>query len=194
MLGRVVVSGALGGLALMVWMSVANIVFGFSNRVEMKRIPEERAVHALLRQSIPAPGIYLAHPALTPEGRFPDNEPVYGIHASGFGHEAAGRLVFVAPALAFLSALLVAWLLSRSSSPVLARYANRAAFIVVAGLVVAVGADLERFGIGGAPAATAIQLAMNRVGAWLLAALVMAWTLRAPTAEDRGLRPSACPR
>jgi hypothetical protein len=185
MLGRIVVSGALGGLALMTWMSVANIVFGFSNRVEMRRIPDERAVHALLRQAVPAPGIYLVNPALTPEGRFPDDEPVYGIHASGFGHEAAGRTAFLAPALAFASALLVAGLLSLASASVLGRYPRRVAFIMVVGLVVAVGADLGRFGIGGAPAAAAIQLAMNRLGAWALAALVMAWPLRAPAAAVR---------
>ena len=180
MLKRIAVSGALGFVAMFLWTFVSNAIFGFANRVEMNRIPNEPEVYRVLKENISAPGAYLANPSLTPEGRFPDREPVFSVRYSGMGHEAAGRMVFIEPAIALVAAILAAGLLSMASPRILSRYSRRVLFVVVIGLLLAVFGDLAKAGIGGYPARTALLLAARDVVSWTLAALVMAWSMRAP--------------
>jgi hypothetical protein len=178
MLKRILVSGALGGVALAVWTFVANAIFGFANRVEMNQIPNERAVYQVLRENIVTPGVYLANPALTPEGQFPPGEPVFSVRYSGIPHGLAGRMALVEPAFVFATSILVAWLLSMTSSQVLSRYSRKVAFVLVIGLLLAVSGDLAKIGIGGYPVGSALMLAANRIGSWVVAGLVMARSMR----------------
>lgn len=53
--------------------------------------------------------------------------------------------------------------------------------------LLAIVRDLADIGIGGYPARTALLLAANNVASWTLAALVMAWSMRAPA------KPAAAP-
>jgi ABC-type Na+ efflux pump permease subunit len=180
MLKRIVGPAALGLLVMFVWTFVVNGIFGFTLRVEMNRIPNEPEVYRVLKENVVAPGAYMANPALTPEGQFPGGEPVFSVRTSGLGHEAAGRMVFVGPAIMFVALLLAAGLLSMASPRILSRYSLRVLFLVVLGLLLAVFANLTKIGIGGYPVHTALLLAARDVGSWTLAGLVMAWTLRAP--------------
>jgi len=180
MLKRVLVSGALGGVVLLAWTFVTNAVFGFTQRVEMKQVSNERAVYAVLKENVVEAGAYLVNPAPTPEGRYPDGEPVFSVHYAGFGHEAAGRLVFFLPILLLAASILASWLLSMASPRVLARYAHRVLFVVVIGVVLALFGDLPKYGIGDYPAAPALLIAANHVLSWALAGLVIAWQMRAP--------------
>ena len=180
MLKRIVWAAALGLIATFVWTFVVNGIFGFTLRVEMKRIPNEPEVYRVLKENVVLPGAYMANPALTPEGRFPDGEPVFSVRTSGMGHEAAGRMVFVGPAISFITLLLAAGLLSMASPRILSRYSRRVLFVVVLGLLLAVFTNLTKIGIGGYPVSTALLLAARDVVSWTLAGLVMAWILRAP--------------
>ncbi len=180
MLKRILVSGALGFAAMFLWTFVSNAIFGFSNRVEMNRIPNEPEVYRILKENIAAPGAYLANPPLTPDGQFPGSEPVFGVRTSGMGHEAAGRMAFIEPAIGLAAALLAAGLLSMASPWILSRYSRRVLFVVVIGLLVALFTDLAKIGIGGYPVHTGLLLAARDVVSWTLAALAMAGSMRIP--------------
>jgi hypothetical protein len=180
MLKRILLSGVLGGVVLLLWTMVTNGLFGFTARLEMKRIPNERAVYAVLKDNIVEPGAYLANPEPMPDGPFPPGQPVFGIRYGGMGHEAAGRLFFIEPALIFLAAMLAAGLLAMTSARILSRYSRKVLFVVLVGLLLAVYGDLSKFGIGGYPANAALLLAANHAVAWTLAGLVMAGSMRAP--------------
>ena len=182
MLKRILLSGALGFLVLALWTFVTNGFFGFTASLEMNRIANERQVYEVLKANLVAPGVYLVNPALTDEGRFPDGEPVFSIRYSGFGHEAAGRMLFVEMAITLLASVLMAGLLSVTSDRILSRFSRRVVFIAVVGLLLAVFGDLTKSGIGGYPAQSAMLLAAYHFVSWALAGLVMAWAMRAPAA------------
>ena len=178
MLKRILAAGALGGVVLMLWAFVANGIFGFTSRMRMGRIPDERAVYLVLKEHIREPGLYIANPEPVPDVGFPEGEPVFAVHYAGMGHEAAGRLLFVEPAWAFLSTLLAAALLSMTSERVLSRYARRVLFLVLVGFLLALWGNLTRYGIGGYPLGAALLLAANDLAAWAAAGLAMAWPMR----------------
>ena len=178
MLKRIVLSGALGFVVLLLWTLVSNGLFGITARVEMGRISNEREVYEVLKESIVTPGVYMANPALTAGERFPAGDPVFSICYSGFGHEAARHMLFVDLALALVALILTAGLLSVTSERVLSRFSNRFVFIVVVGLLLAVFGDLSKYRIGGYPLHAAALLAGYHAVSWALAGLAMAWSMR----------------
>lgn len=180
---RVLAAGVLGFFVLAVWTLVVNGMFGFTARLAMNRVADEPAVHRLLEQNITAPGAYLVNPALTTEGRFPDGEAVFAVTFSGMGHEAAGRMMLVDLARGFVVMLLATGLLAAASARVLSRWASRAAFVVVLGILQVLASDLARIGIGGWPSGTALAMAGFHVTGWALAAAAIAWVV--PPRERR---------
>jgi hypothetical protein len=87
-------------------------------------------------------------------------------------------MMFVEFGIALATALLVAGLLSAASPGVLSTWARRTGFVVVVGVLMAVTADLSRFGIGGWPLDTVAAKAAVRVAGWALAGMAMAWAMR----------------
>ncbi len=190
MLGKILLTGAIGGLVLIVWTFVANAVFGLVAKVEMNRIPDERSVYKVLKETVVVPGAYVVNPEPGPDGRFPAGEPVFSIRFSGVGHEAAGRMLLVEIFFMFVTSILASWLLSLTSAGILSRYHRKVLFIILIGILLAVSSDSPNFGIGGHPATSALLLAISRVAAWTLAGLAMAWSMRprgdyAAAAPDR---------
>jgi hypothetical protein len=185
MIRRVFVAGTLGFVVLTLWTVLVNVAFGFTARVAMNRVADERAVYRVLKANITAPGVYLVNPALTPERQFPAGEPVFGVSYSGTGHEAAGPMMPVEFGGALAAALLVAGLLSAASASVLSTWVRRTGFVVAVGVLLAISADLSRYGIGGWPLGSAAASATVRVAGWALAGLAMAWVMR-PAAGPGG--------
>ncbi len=183
MLRRVVVAGVLGGVALLIWAFVANATFGVGPRFKMNRVLDERRVHVVLTENIVRPGVYLVNPALTDAGQFPDKQPVFGVTYAGFGHEAAGRLMFVGLAFMFAMALLAAGLLSQASPSILNHYFSRVLFVGFLGVLLALSGELGRFGIGGYPFDSALPLAVNTALSWTFAGLVIGWLVRPVAAQ-----------
>jgi hypothetical protein len=177
---RVIVAGVLGAVALMVWTLVSNGIFGFNARLRMNSVQNERAVYEVLKANVIAPGAYVVNPEPVPEKGYPFEEPVFGLHYAGFGHEVAGRMALFHPAILLVSSLLVALLLSMTSSSVLSRYWFKVLFVVVIGGLFAVFGDLTKFEIGGYPARTALLIAAYDIVTWALAGLVIAAFMRAP--------------
>jgi hypothetical protein len=178
MLKKVIAAGLLGGVVLSAWTFVANAIFFLNLRVNMNTVAEERAVYEVLKRNITAPGGYMCNPALTPEGQFPLNEPVFSIRYAGVGHEAAGRGEWTNLALRFLTAMLAAWMLAVSSERILASYARRVGFFFVLGVWLAVLSEVSKSGIGGLPFTSALLLAGNTVVSWTLVGLAVAALIR----------------
>jgi hypothetical protein len=170
-------AAALGMVALFFWNAVANTVFHLRPRIEMRQVPAERTVYEIVKRSITEPGGYTLNPAVTAAGRFPQDEPVFGLHYSGFGHEAAGTMLLLQILLAFTGTLLATLLLSATSEHVRSHFSRRFFFFAGIGLLVAVLGDLPRFGIGGLPAGPAMLAAASTFGSWLLAGATMARVL-----------------
>ncbi len=174
---NVLLAGLLGGIMLVVSTLVFNGILGMQARIDLQTIPAERDVYESLKEHVVEPGRYICNPALTPEGRFPDNEPVFSVLYGGMGHEAAGTLALVGLIGFFIAPLLGAWLLSQASEVVLASYPRKVLFFGVIGLVIAILGDLPKYGIGNYPLTDTILLASNHIMVWVLVGLVVAWRI-----------------
>ena len=175
---KVIVAGLVGAIVLVVWTVVVNVFFGFNARFNMKQLPNERAVYSLLKTTVTEPGRYLCNPALTPDGRFPNREPVFGIQYSGVGHEAAGIGVILDLLKYLIVPLISAWMLSKTSEQYRSRFINRLGFFVVIGLLLGITGDLSSFGIGGSPPTLAVLFAARTVATWIVVGLAVAALMR----------------
>ncbi|MFH1680388.1 MAG: hypothetical protein ABIH26_07060 [Candidatus Eisenbacteria bacterium] len=180
---RVILAGLMGWVVLMLWTFVTNGIFGFRSGIAMKRVPEERLVYDVLRKSILEPGGYVCNPAVTAERGFPFGEPVFAIRYGGVGHEAAGRLALIGLAIGLAAPLIGAWMLSVASDRFLSSYGRKVLFFAAIGLLFAIFADLQEYGIGGYPLRSALLLGAHDLAAWMLAGLVVAWRIRPARAE-----------
>jgi len=178
MFKRIFISGLLGGGVLILWMFVINAFFGFRSSIDMKQIPNERQVYQLLKENIVEPGGYVCNPPLTPAGVFPLDEPVFSIRYSGMGHEAATLELVLQIAVAIISVMIAAWMLSATSNRILESYSRRVLFFAAIGLLLAVFSDAVKFGIGGYPLRSALLLIANDFISWTLVGLVVAWWMK----------------
>ena len=178
MMKKVFVSGLVGAVVLLVWTLVLNGLLGFNARLSMKQVPNEREVYSMLKTTITEPGRYLCNPALTSDGRFPENEPVFGIQYSGVGHEAAGFGAILGLLQFLIVPLIGAWMLSKTSELFRSRFINRLWFFVVIGFLVAITGDLSRFGIGASPLTVALIFAARTIITWTILGLVIAALMR----------------
>ena len=159
---------------------VVNGIFGFTARLALRPVPNEAEVYALLKASVVEPGGYMVNPPVVAGQGYPWNEPVFGLHYSGFGHEAAGRLQLLQLLVLLAATTLAAWIASMAGGRVLATYGRRLGFFMLMGLWLAVFSDLPRYGIGAHPWPSAVAFAAFDLGLWTLAGAVMAWRLRPP--------------
>lgn len=178
MLKRILISGLLGAIVMILWAFVANAIFGLRSSIDMNQVPNEIQVYTVLKERIVEPGGYVCNPAPTPAGAFPLDEPVFSIRYSGVGHEFAGWLMVLGLVIAFVSSVIAAWMLSLTGERVISRYSRRVLFFAVIGLLFAVFSDLAKFDIGGYPLTSALLLGASDLISWTLAGLVMAWWIR----------------
>lgn len=172
---KVLVSGLLGFLVMVVWMVLVNGIFGFQSRLAMKKVDGEREVYRVLKEHVAEPGRYAVDPEPTAEGRFPDSEPAYSVLYGGVGHEAAGRLQLMQLPVFVVMPFLAAWLLSAASARVLSRYSRRLLFVAGIGVLLALWRRLLEFGIGSYPAADALTLAAHDLVLWMCIGTAVAW-------------------
>jgi len=180
MKGRVLGAGLLGAAVMVLVAFVVNGIFGFTAGIELRRVPNEAAVYAVLKETIVEPGGYMVNPAVVPGQGFPPNEPAFGIHYAGLGHEAAGRLELLRLLVVLVATTLAAWIASMASGRVLASWARRFGFFLLMGLWLVVFSDLPKYGIGAHPLGSVVALGALDLGLWALAGAVMAWWLRPP--------------
>jgi len=176
--GRVLGAGLLGAAVMVLAVFVVSGIFGFTARLELRSVPNEAAVFALLKETVVEPGGYMVNPPVVPGQGFPANEPVFSIHYAGFGHGAAGRLELLRLVTVLVATMLAAWIVSLASARVLASYWRRFGFFVLMGLWLVSFSGVPRYGIGQHPLRSAAALGAFDLGLWVLAGAAMAWCLR----------------
>jgi hypothetical protein len=181
MLKKVIVAGLLGWVVLFAWSMLTNGMLGLNSSINMKRIPNDRLVYEVLRQSIFEPGGYvLPHgpQEAASSGNAWGEEPLFSVHYTGMGHESAGKEFLVHLAVALVAPMIVAWMLSLTSERTLASYSRKVMFVAAVGISMAVYGDIARFGLTTHTMPHALLFAAQTFLAWLLAGLVMAWRVK----------------
>jgi hypothetical protein len=180
---KIILSGLLGGLTLIIWMVVISGIFGFRSMIDMKQIPDDRQVYELLKSHITEPGRYLCNPELTSERIYPEGKPVFSILYSGLGHEAAGEEALFGLLFAFCSTIIGAYLLSLTSDKIISSYPRKVLFFTIIGLLIAIFSDFNNYGIDGYPFGDALLLGINDLFAWTVVGLVVAWYFKPQAAN-----------
>jgi hypothetical protein len=178
MKNHVFVSGLAGAVVFLVLTFILNGILGFNARFSMKQVPNEPEIYNMLKSTITEPGRYLCNPSPTPDGRFPDNEPVFGIQYSGAGHEAAGLGMIFGLVQFLMMPMIGAWLLSKTSEQYRSRFVDRVSFFLMIGFLAAITGDLNGYGIGGSPLSLALMFAARTVGMWTIVGVVIAFLMR----------------
>ena len=175
---KVILAGVLGAIVMILWSFVLNGLFGFRSSIDMKKVPNEAQVYAILQENIVEPGRYVCNPPMPPNAPPPPGQPVFGILTSGVGHEYAGRMMLIELLTFLLSPILAAWLLAQTSQRVLASYGRKVLFCAAIGLLFALFTNLSNYGIANYPLGDACLLAVHNIGLWTVIGLVVAWKLR----------------
>jgi len=181
---NVVSAGLLGGVVLILWTFVANGLFGFQSRIDMRQLPAEPQVYETLKENVRTPGRYAVNPQLTAEGRFPEDQPVFSVLYGGMGHEAAGSLMLLGLVLFLLTPMIGAWMLTQTSTRVQSSYGRKVLFFTAIGLLFAIYGDLTSYGIGGYSLNGALAFAAYHIVTWTLVGLAVAWRIRPRHADQ----------
>ena len=172
---RIIAGGLLGGVAMIVWLFVADGILGFRRSIDMKTLAGERVVYECLSDHVTEPGRYVINPEILPERRFPGDDPVFAVAYSGLGHDRAGEEMIAGLLVALLAPVAGAWLLGNASSRILARYGSRFLFFAAIGLTAVLLGIAARFGIGSYSLHDTLALATHDLSGWIIAGLVVAW-------------------
>jgi len=175
---KVIIAGLLGCLAMIVWLFVVNALLGFSSRINMGRLENEREVYEVLKANVTEPGRYVVNPEADPERGYPGEEPVYGLFYSGMGHGTAGRQMLLSLPVIVLVPMIGAWLLSQASDRTLSSYPRKVFFFFLIGLLFALFSDFNQYGIDGYTLGDTLLLSLNHILLWTFAGAVIAWRIK----------------
>ena len=191
---RIVLAGVLGGLTIFVWTFVAHQFLGLGE-MGVGEIPNETVVLNVMRGAIPEAGFYIfpgvgLGPKATAEQRnaaMPEYIKKYeqSPHGVLVYHPASGPFNFGAAlgrefALQVLQALLAAWLVSCAASG--RGYSTRVGIVVVAGVLVAMSANVEYWNWYAFPGNYTAGYMTTQIVGFVLAGLVIAAFVKSETA------------
>jgi hypothetical protein len=152
---RILLAALLGGITIFIWGALAHTVLGIGE-LGVKEMPNEALVIAGLRMAVPDSGLYLFPTAgamsARSSGERHEDYKVFTEKFEGGAHGflvfhpsgasmAMGRSLFIEFVLNFLQALLLAWLLSKTTA--LAGYFPRVIFVTLAGLLAAISVNIQ---------------------------------------------------
>ncbi|MCP4724666.1 MAG: hypothetical protein GY863_06505 [bacterium] len=175
---NVIVTGLLCGILLFIWMIVTNAILPFRSNMIMKSFPEQKEIHALLKDKINEAGIYNI-----PYGReemfsdFPNygDEPIFQIVYTGTTHSTAGSSLPIQVLLVFAVPLLAVWVLSESSDKILSSFMLRFLYVFVIGVLIAVFNYLTMVFY---PTPLIIYTFVHTILTWILAGLFIALRIK----------------
>jgi hypothetical protein len=182
---KIILAGLLGGMVLLIWMIVVNGFLRFHSYINMKPIKNEQQVYEILKENIDEPGRYVCNPAITPEMRYPEDEPVFSILYGGVGHEAAGLTMLIGLVTLFLTPMIGAWMLSCTSKEFISSYPKKVLFFVALGILIALFSDVPKFGIGGYPGNDTLLIALSSIIVWTIVGFVIAWRIKPDMAQRK---------
>ena len=187
MIRQAILAALLGIIVMLAYFVLTNGILRLQARVNMKQLAAERQVYALLKQHVTEPGRYLVNPEMTPEYRFPLNEPVFSVLYGGVGHETAGGGELFGLACNFVALLLASILIGLSAERIKRSYPHKVLAFMLVGALLAVYCDLTKVGIARYPLADAGILALSDLLAWTFVGLAVAWIFKPLPAAITGL-------
>lgn len=169
-------SGLLGGFVFLVWTIISSSVLPLSGDIP-KEITDDKEIHTLLKEKLVEGGIYWlpGHTSQTEE-QYPDydNEPIFYVFYAGATPSRMIVPTIVELLCIFLAPVVAAWLLSRASEEILAKYARRVVFVMGIGLLIAIYGDL----FSQKPLDLMLLSSVNNLIVWALVGLVLAWRIK----------------
>mgnify|MGYP001766795687 CR=1 FL=1 len=174
---KIIISGLLGWIVLIIWIFLINGILGFKSNIDMKQIADEQQVYGILKSNISESGRYICNPSLI-DSRFPENEPVYSIQYAGIGHEFAGLESLYNIIFALISVIIATVMLSMTNDRIRGNYSRRLLYFTFIGLFLGIASELPKFGIGGYPLSDAVVLAVFAIIQWTVVGLIVAWQMK----------------
>lgn len=172
---NIMLSGLLGGFVIFAWIIISSSIMPLSGDLPQE-IPGDKEIHTMLKNKIPESGIYwLPGHTGQVEGQYPDynNEPIFYIFYAGATPSTMIVPTIVEILCVFLTTIIAAWLLSRASEEILAKYSRRVFFVTSIGLLFAVYGDLY----SQKPLNLILLSSANNLVIWALVGLVLAWKI-----------------
>ena len=172
----ILLSGLLGGLVIFAWIIISSTIIPLSGNVG-NEIPDDKDIHTMLKNKIPESGIYwLPGHTGQEEGLYADygNEPIFYIFYAGATPNTMIAPTIVEILCILLTPIIAAWILSKASEKILAKYTRRVLFVTVIGLLFAVYGDLY----SQKPLGLILLSSINNVIIWALVGLVLAWRIK----------------
>jgi hypothetical protein len=190
---RIILAAVLAGMALFAWQSISHMVVGLGE-VGIREIPNEDAVLAAMRQSIPEPGFYFF-----PGMRLPPNATKEQQQAAMKQWEAkytsgpAGILIYhprgeqpMSPkqllgqlAGSMVAALIAGFLLSRAVGS-LSCFASRIGFVVLLGLLPSVMVHFPYWNWYGFPTSYSLAALTDHILGFAVMGAVLAAFIKQP--------------
>lgn len=183
---RVVIGGILGGLVMFVWLFVAHELLGIEEN-SVREIPNEAPVLSAMQSSIPEAGFYI-YPGfgLGPKPTSEQRHAAMPEYMKKYEHSPHGVLIYHPPSgpfnfgkllgaeglLNLLEGLLVAWLLSWAAAG--RRYAARAGFVTIAGILAAISSNVEYWIWYDFPSGYVLGYVVTQIVGYALVGLVVA--------------------
>ncbi|GEM_PF-2711211 len=168
---EMLISGLLGGLVIILWILISSTIIPLSGD-QPEEFNDDKEIHAMLKERIPETGIYWLP---SDKSQFSDyeDEPLFFIYYPGTTPSNSLSPMAVEILLIFLAPMIAAWLLSRASMKVLAKYARRVVFVAVIGLLFAVYGDI----FSQKPLHHMLLSSISNLIVWILVGLVLAWRI-----------------
>jgi hypothetical protein len=178
---RVIASGLLGGVVLLVWTAVWFGLVPFHHDATAREIPDEDVVFDVISERIGETGIYSYPYDVPADSAFHERfeaGPILQILFQKEGGAAPSETVrFLSVVLAYLLVPIIpAWALSVASHERTGRYIQRVWLVMLFGIFVAVFRDLTPTGIM-VPSEFSLVVAVHSVVGWGLVGIILAWRI-----------------
>ena len=187
MMKKILIGGIVGGIVIFVWGAVSHMVLPLGE-TGIKQIPNEDAVIAAMRQSIPEPGLYF-FPGMDMSHKPSDEEQkawtakytagptgILVYHPQGEA-PVSPRQLLTELASNVLMALLAAFLLSMASGS----FGRRVLFVALLGLFSWLSISVSYWNWYGFPTDFSLAEAVDQVVGCFLAGLVLAAIVKPPS-------------
>jgi hypothetical protein len=177
---RIIVAGLLGTVVMIVWVLFSFAVLRIGGET-IRPVPNQAELHAALKARITEPGTYACLYIASEEeaARIPNyrDEPLYAITYKGTTHNTVPGFRNLGVLSVLFAPLAAAWLLTKASAALLARYWARVLFVASLGVFVALAGDWPRAVADEQRAADLLVTTANTVATWLVAGLAISWRI-----------------
>jgi hypothetical protein len=184
---RIILAGALGGVAMFLWASLAHLALPLG-RAGIREIPGEPALLGVMHSALgESPGLYV-FPGMGANADMHQYEQALAANPSGLliYHPPGAKVLTPAQLITeflteLLEALLLTWLIAQTR---LESRPSRIGFVIVVGLVAAVSTNVSYWNWYGFPTAYTLAYMTTQFVGYLAAGMVAVWILGRPSSKS----------